>query len=230
MATNVFGAGTAVPDAAQSQLWSWITGGTLHAAAANVARARALLAAAGWRDTDGDGILDKGGIPFRVSVIYASNGAARPKFAVQSQAMWKTIGVSAELHPAPGQDWNARRQKGDFDIDITGSNQDASPSSLVEAWSCASAQRAGSLNVAHWCDPTFDRLVSTATTSRGGVGTWRAVLDRMASQHPAAFLASPSTIAAVHGRFDNVLIMPVRQWLYLWQWRIRPGAAIARDR
>lgn len=59
---------------------------------------------------------------------------------------------------------------------------------------------------------------------------WRAVLERMASQHPAAFLAAPTIVAAVHVRYENAPILPARQWLALWQWRIRPGAAIARDR
>ena len=230
MASNVFGAGTAVPDAAQSLLWSWMSGGTIRGASANSARARVLLAAAGWRDSDGDGVLDKGGAPFRIVVIYNEQSANRTKLAIQSQAAWKAVGVQADLQPSPGSKWFDMHNKGQFDVDFTGANQDASPSSLIEAWSCTSSNLPGSLNVAHWCDPTFDRLVRAAVTSRGAAGNWRAVLDRMANQHPAAFLAAPPPVAAVHTRLDNALIMPVRQWLYLWQWHIRPGAAIARDR
>ncbi len=229
MAGLVYGPGTAVPDAAQSLLWSWITGGTIRSAPPNLAKARALLAAAGWRDTDGDGVLDRGGVAFRVSVIYPDS-PTRTKLAVQSQAMWKALGVAADLHSFPGPQWQERHFRGEFDIDFAGANQDASPLSLIEAWSCASARRPGSLNVARWCDPAFDQLLTKAVAGRGAVADWRAVLDRMTSQHPAAFLASPAIVAAIHQRYENAPILPARQWLALWQWRIRPGAAIARDR
>lgn len=229
MAVNAFGPGTAAPDAAQSQLWSWITGGTIRTTPPNVGRARALLAAAGWRDSDGDGVLDKGGVPLRLVVNYPEPSAQRKAFAIQAQAMWKTIGVQAELHGYPGPDWVAHRNAGQFDVDIGGVNQDASPISLSEAWSCASSRR-GQGNVAHWCDPVFDQLMLKAVTARNPVPAWRAVLDRMASQHPAAFLAAPPNVVAVSARFDNVTILPLKQWLSLWHWRIRPGAAIARDR
>ena len=43
MARGVFGPATGVPDAAQSQLWSWVTGGALQGVTRNLPRARALL-------------------------------------------------------------------------------------------------------------------------------------------------------------------------------------------
>jgi hypothetical protein len=52
----------------------------------------------------------------------------------------------------------------------------------------------------------------------------------MSSQHPAIFLAAPVNLVAVNTRYDNVAVLPVRQWLALWQWRVRPGAELARDR
>ena len=230
MATVIYGTTALVPDAAESQLWSWITGGSISGAPQNLARARTLLAAAGWRDTDGDGTLDKGGVPLKLSVIYPETSAARVAFALQVQAMWKTVAVAADLQPVPGPVWVSRRNSGQFDVDIVTVNQDASPSSLVESWSCASARAPGSSNKAHWCDPAFDQLVDAALRSSKPVDAWRSVLKRMADQHPAAFLAAPSNVVAVHTRYDNVTVLPVRQWLSLWQWRVKTSAALARDR
>lgn len=230
MAAAVFGPTAEVPDAAESQLWSWITNGAISGTPQNLARARTLLAAAGWRDSDGDGTLDKGGVPLRLVVIYPEVSASRVAFALQVQAMWKVAGVAADLQPVPGPVWVSRRNNGQFDVDLVTVNQDASPGSLVESWSCATARAAGSSNKGHWCDPTFDQLIDAALRPTAPAQSWRSVLQRMAATHPAAFLASPSNVVAVHTRYENVTIRPVRQWLSLWQWRVKPSAALARDR
>ena len=54
IAHAAYGPATRVPDAAQSQAWNWVNAGPVAPAKQNVARARAMLAAAGWKDTDHD--------------------------------------------------------------------------------------------------------------------------------------------------------------------------------
>ena len=229
IAHDVFGATAAVPDAAQSQLWSWITGG-ISGQPANVARAKALLAAAGWRDANGDGILDRNGTPFHIKVLYPSVSAARVTIAAKVQQMWRTIGVDAELDPQAIPVVQQRLPAGQWDLYLNSVNQDPTPSSLVQSWSCTTAKQPGTSNYAHWCDSTFDRLVTTARTAKDQAAAWRAALARMTAQHPAIFIAAPSNMIAVHSRLDNVIIWPSHAWLSLWQWRVRPEAAISRDR
>lgn len=230
IAQTTYGAGTPVPDAAQSQIWSWITPGGIKPGPPDAARARMLLAAAGWRDTDGDGVLDKNGTPLRFGIMYAASSAARNTIALQVQQMWRAVGVQADLDRIEGSVMRGRVFSGQFDIWINGVGQDPTPSSLVQSWSCGSARQPGSTNYAHWCDSTFDRLVAGATVARNQPAAWRGVLARMASQHPAVFIAAPSNLVAVHRRYDNVIIWPSRAWLSLWQWRVRPEAALPRDR
>ena len=43
-------------------------------------------------------------------------------------------------------------------------------------------------------------------------------------------LAAPMNQVAVHARYANVQIWPTKSWLSLWQWRVRPDAALPRDR
>jgi peptide/nickel transport system substrate-binding protein len=230
IARNIFGDAVRVPNAAQSQLWSWITGGTISTAAPDTARARALLADAGWQDSNGDGVLDRHGVPLALDLIYPGTSAPRDAFAVQAEARWKALGVAVRLERLEGPVWGQRHSTGKFDIDIVAVQQDPSPSSLAQSWSCAAANQAGSSNVAHWCDPVFDSLRSVAETAPDGIAAWRAVLDRMASQYPAIFIAAPANVVAVHRRFDRAEVMPVKQWIALWQWRVRPGADLPRDR
>ena len=88
-------------------------------------------------------------------------------------------------------------------MDLALAIQDPSPMGVVQSWSCGSAKAAGTSNVAHWCDPEFDQLVSTAVL-KGDPAAWRSAFARMSADHPAVFLAAPVNLVAVHTRFDNV--------------------------
>lgn len=229
IARATFGDSTPVPDAAQSQLWSWITSG-IRATPTNVVRARALLAQAGWRDANGDGVLDKDGVPLRFALVYPSSSAFRHTIALQVQQMWRAVGAQVDLDRVEPAVYRPRVEGSQWDIVVQRVGQDPTPSSLVQSWSCDAARRPGSTNFARWCDSTFDRLVKTASVAKNQAASWRAVLARMTAQHPAVFLAAPRAQVAVHRRFDNVTIWPSHAWLSLWQWRVKSEAALPRDR
>lgn len=229
IARTTFGPSAQVPDAAQSQLWGWITGGAVTAPSANVARARALLAQAGWRDPNGDGILRKNGLPLRLNVLYASSSEANNRIALEAQPLWHAIGADVQLDRVEGAVLQKRIPGGQFDLWINRVGQDPTPSSLVQSWSCASAHQLVSTNYAHWCDSTFDRLVMAATTAKDQPKAWRAALGEMAAQHPAIFIAAPGNPIAIHQRFENATLWPSHTWLSIWQWRVRAGAALPRD-
>ena len=59
----------------------------------NVERAKKLLADAGWKDTDGDGIVDKDGKPLAIDFVYYSGRAELPLYAEATQADAKKIGI-----------------------------------------------------------------------------------------------------------------------------------------
>ena len=229
VATGAFGSSTLAPDAVRSQAWNWL-GGVPAPARANLRAARALLAEAGWRDTDGDGVLDRNGAPLELRIIYPGPSASRSVIAVQVERMLDAAGVRAVLEPLEGPVWFAKRRAGDFDIDISAVNQDASPYSLVQAWSCTAASQPITSNVGRWCDAEFDRLLAGAATQRDPNAGYRAALERMADWRPAVVVAAPINIVAVHTRLEQVRIRPIKAFTDLWRWRVRPGAALARDR
>ncbi|MEP6590054.1 MAG: peptide ABC transporter substrate-binding protein [Gemmatimonadota bacterium] len=228
LAQSVFPRGVVVPDAAQSQIWGWMTPRGITAAGQDIVRARALLADAGWRDSDGDGILDRNGQPLRMSVLVPPG--VRQTISVPAQQMWRAVGVQADLEQVDRSTYTAREKAGRFDIDLAGANQDPAPSSLVQSWSCATAAAPGTSNVGHWCDPEFDRRLRAAESSTKPLAAWGAVLSRMTAWHPAIFLMAPVNVIAVHQRLTNVTIWPSKSWRSLWLWRVRPEAALPRDR
>jgi peptide/nickel transport system substrate-binding protein len=58
-------------------------------------RARELLEEAGWKDTDGDGIRDKDGRPFRFEILNHTGNRQREDATVIAQEQLREIGVSA---------------------------------------------------------------------------------------------------------------------------------------
>lgn len=230
MTNGIFGPSAGVPDAAQSQIWAWVTGGRMEGAVRDLAKARTLLGAAGWRDANGDGILDRNGSPLRLVMMYPNTSGARHSFALQAQAMWREAGVDVQLERVERAAFIERMNTGRFDLVIDGGNQDPTPSSLTQRWSCAAAADSASLNKLRWCDPTFDRLLAAAETAADPIAAYRAALARMASEVPAIVLAAPLNQVAVHRRYTNVQVWPTKSWLSLWQWRVRPDAALPRDR
>ena len=60
-------------------------------------KAKTLLAEAGWKDTDGDGVLDKDGKPFTFTIRTNQGNEERKKIAEIIQRRLKEIGVVADI-------------------------------------------------------------------------------------------------------------------------------------
>lgn len=228
IAATSFGPSAQIPEGLRSQAWYWL-GGASVGGRLDSTRALALLRAAGWRDSDRDGVLDKDGRALSLTLIYPVQSALFAGIAVQVQQMWRRFGINVVLEPIDGPVWFERRRAGRFDIDIVGVEQDPSPSSLSQSWSCASARQTGSTNVGHWCDPEFDRLRDAAPSAVDPDVAFRSALVRFGEWRPAIPFA-PANRVVVHRRYDNVIVRPSRAWTELWRWRIRPGAELPRDR
>jgi peptide/nickel transport system substrate-binding protein len=58
-------------------------------------KAKALLAEAGWTDTDGDGIVDKDGQSLSFELLYAGGTTTADQMVAYMQDAWAEIGVAA---------------------------------------------------------------------------------------------------------------------------------------
>lgn len=198
----------------------WIRDPSLHTAAPDPAGARELLRSRGWRDSDGDGILDRDGRPLRLRLNYPATSATRGQMALQVQEQLRQVGIGIELNRLDAPVWMSRRNQGDFDIDFASASLDPSPSGLVQSWSCEG--RSGS-NVAQYCNPLVDSLLGAAQSRRvNALQTYRAAVHTIVADIPAIFLFAPVNPVAIHGRFNNVALRPDSPWASLWRWTIRP--------
>jgi peptide/nickel transport system substrate-binding protein len=221
-----YGDFSAVAEGPVAQL-HWIRDPGVRAVRYDRPGAAALLAARGWRDSDGDGVRDRNGQRLTLRLNYPAPSAPRAMIAQLAQEQLRAIGVRIELVRLDGPVWAERRAKGEFDIDFSSASLDPSPAGLVQSWSCAG--RSGS-NVGQYCNPQVDSLMERAITGRGDVRRlWRDAVRAVNQDVPAVFVFAPANAMAVHRRFANAVIRPEGWWSGLWRWRITPGQQLPRD-
>lgn len=191
------------------------------------ARARALLRTRGWRDTDGDGIVEKNGSPLVLRMMYPGSNVPRVALAEPIQQMLRAIGVKMELDRLDPPVWVERRAKGQFDIDFSQTTFDPTPSGLVQSWSCAGI---GGSNRAEICDADFDQALGAAVRATDNLASlWRTAIGTLQANAAAAFIFAPTQTVVVHTRFRNVVVRPDMPWAHLWRWSVDPAQRLPRD-
>jgi peptide/nickel transport system substrate-binding protein len=205
----------------------WIRHGAPKPERQNVAESRRLLAAAGWTDSDGDGVLDREGRPLSLRLALPGTSAPRRQMGLLIQEQLRQIGIKIELQQLEFPVWSERRSAGNFDIDFTATNQDPSPSGLNQGWTCK-----GGTNVAKYCNPRVDSLIEHAVLGRDDPRqAWMAVLRQIEADAPATFLYAPTLVYAVKRSLRNVTITPASSWQMLRKWSVGPPAVSQpRDR
>ena len=216
----IFGSYGEVPYGPASPIL-WIRHGAPRPERQDLPEARRLLTAAGWRDTDGDGTLDREGHPLTLSLSLPNTSAIRKQMSALIQEQLRGIGIRLELQQYEFPVWTERRTAGDFDLDFVSLSQDPSPTGLSQSWTCN-----GGNNVARYCDPRVDSLIEQAVLGRGDPAErWHAVLRQIEADAPAVFLYAPTYVYAVSRRFRNVSLSPVSSWLLLREWSVAPASS-----
>ena len=85
----------------------------------NPENAKKLLAEAGWKDTNGDGYVDKNGKNLEIDFVFYSGRAELPLYAEATQADAKKIGIKVNMKNVDYNVLDPMRQKGQFDLIIS---------------------------------------------------------------------------------------------------------------
>ena len=118
--------------------------------------AERLLAEAGWRDTDRDGVLDKDGVPFRfVITIPSGNSVNEAMVLLYKQALYRA-GIEMELQKIEWSVYAARLRNHEFDACMLGWSGDVEDDPY-QVWH--STQVEGGSNYINYQNPEVDRLI-----------------------------------------------------------------------
>jgi peptide/nickel transport system substrate-binding protein len=188
------------------------------------AKAAALLDAAGWKDTDGDGLRDRDGVPFKFRLFMRSGERASRSIALILRSELKKVGVDMEIVPL---EWTTMVDfifKRNFDAASLAFQmpveEDAYP-----VWHSSSADTGS--NFFGLKDPKIDMLVERARTEFDA-GT-RAVIfhevqKRLYELQPCAFLFSMPSFTSIAKRFENVIDYKLGPDMY--EWKVGPGPVL----
>ena len=174
-------------------------------------KARELLADAGWKDTDGDGILDKDGQPFVFEIITNQGNEIRAKCAEIIQRRLGEIGVKVKIRilewAAFVNDFINKRR---FDATILGWTIPLDPD-IYDVWH-SSKMGPQELNFISYKNDEVDTLIEK------GRGTFnqkerKKYYDRIqeifAEEQPYLFLYVPDALPIIHARFRGIEPAPL---------------------
>ena len=185
---------------------TWPYHPTLKPVACDPAAARALLEEAGFRDTDGDGVLDRDGKPLAFTILTNQGNEERILTATLIQGQLREIGVAVEIRVV---EWAAFIRefvnKGRFDAVMLGWTITSDPD-IYQVWHSSQAVDGG-LNFTRYKNPELDRLLEEARTTPDQETRkrlyWR-VQEVLADDQPYCFLYVPYSLPVVQKRFRGI--------------------------
>ncbi|MEM6761107.1 MAG: peptide ABC transporter substrate-binding protein [Pseudomonadota bacterium] len=146
------------------------TAGNTHCFTQDIAGANAMLDAAGWVDSDGNGIRDKDGVELRI-LYQTSTNAVRQDFQALIKEWWSQIGVETELRNLdasvffggdPGSPDTFQKFYADVEMYANTFNG-TDPQQYLAAYRCGTEPRPDSQwqgeNINRFCDPEYDALI-----------------------------------------------------------------------
>jgi peptide/nickel transport system substrate-binding protein len=194
------------------------------------ARAAQLLDVAGWKDSDGDGVREKGGVKLAFRLATPTTSAIRRMYAQLLQAQYRGFGVDVQIDELDNTVLGERAQTGQFDAALASWQTDPSAiSSLPEIWT---ASGSGGNNWGRYHDPVFEALLeqATAASREESRRLWQVALRRLNEEAAGIWLYAVSNVATIHSRIADVRIRPDSWWALVRTWKIPPDRQIERDR
>ncbi len=193
-----------------------------------------LLEEVGWRDSDGDGIRDRGGSPLRIQVDYISADQTRQDVLVAIQSMLRQVGVDIVPRAYERSAWVERLRSRDFQGSswgwgwgpgVVGPNAEMVFHS--RSLPPSGANFAGSNN------PRIDLLIDSVLVTTDTTAlrtTWRELEQEMIDDAVYAPLYLDPELFGIHRRFENVSFRGIEWWEDVPYWHVPVEGRLSRDR
>jgi peptide/nickel transport system substrate-binding protein len=189
---------------------TWAYNPAVNALPYDLARARQLLAEAGWTERDADGYLLKNGKPFAFEILSNQGNDERKKVAEIIQAALRELGLKVDLRMV---EWatllKEHVRKRNFDVFVLGWGLGRDPDMFNLFHS--SKTRPEDFNVASYDNPEVDRLLEKgrATCFQEERATYyHRVHELLAEDLPVIFLYHRDALPVVSSRVRGVKPSP----------------------
>lgn len=176
-----------------------------------------ILAEKGWEDSDGDGILDRDGQPFRFTLHTNQGNQRRADVSQILQQQWRRIGVDARIQILEFNTLTANLTSGDFEATIGGWSVGLSPD-LTPLWAPESP-----FNYTRYQSPEVTRLIErarSAPTFEAAAPIWREAATRIVDDQPYTWLFYMDSVDGVNNRLRDTKIDTYGPYQNTWEWWI----------
>jgi peptide/nickel transport system substrate-binding protein len=186
--------------------------------------ARLLLGAAGWRDSDGDGVLDREGVPFAFTIVTNAGNFQRQTAAEIIQRRLGEIGITVKIKIV---EWSAFLKEfidqRDFDAVLLGWGLSLDPDPH-DIWH-SSKTKPGEFNFVSYRNAHVDALIEEGRRTfdpaeRGRI--YREVHRTLYDEQPYMFLFVPDALPILHHRFQGVRLTPLGLGYNFIDWTVPP--------
>ncbi|HXU44235.1 MAG TPA: ABC transporter substrate-binding protein [Thermoanaerobaculia bacterium] len=207
----------------------WAHDKTIQPLPYDPAQAKKLLEESGFRDRDGDGVLDREGRPFRFELLTNSGNQQRVDAGVMIQDQLKQVGVAVVPRVVEFNALAAQLDGGTFDAVTIGLGMDTSLD-LTTAFDSRAIQDGN--NFARYAHPEMDRLLATAA-SQPDIDKTVPILHRIEAlvqrDQPWTYLWESQRLMAINRRVHDVQPSPAFVLFNLRSWWVEPaGTGAAR--
>jgi peptide/nickel transport system substrate-binding protein len=185
-------------------------------------QAKRILASKGWRDANGDGVLEKDGKPFSFALMTNTSNQRRADAAQIIQQMWKRIGVDAQIKGMEFNTMQEAMQNHDFQAVLSGWNVALGPEFPALTFGTGAPY-----NFTVYSNPAVDRLFERArsrSTAEQADSAWQAAAVLLIRDQPYSWLYYLDTVDALRDRLKNTRINTYGAYQNTWEWWI-PKAA-----
>jgi len=190
------------------------------------AAARALLADAGWRDTNGDGIVDRDGRPLTIELLAPAENEVRQDLALLVQEDLRRVGVAASPRIVEWGTLLAALDDGDFD-GVINLWEEPTQIDLGEIWHSPPPGEA-TFNFGRYRNPEVDRLLEEVA----GIADFadqKPILDRIqeliVADQPYTFLVENVQLSAHSTRLAGAEINAATPYFNADEWFVTTGTS-----
>jgi len=184
------------------------------------ARARELLAAGGWTDSDGDGTLDKNGVPLRFEVLTNSSNQIRQDIQVILQNQLRRVGVDARPRVVEFNTELEMETSHEFDACLGAAGIDTS---LDMSFFFHSRSADGGYNFGVYSNPEVDRVLEEIVEQPDQLSA-RPLFDRLQEllheDQPFAFLYVPKKLMAGRKTLRHVDPNALSPFFHIAEWEL----------
>lgn len=174
-------------------------------------QAKRQLAEAGWRDTDGDGILEKDGVKFVFTMLQIAASPIQQKMLPLIKESMAAAGIDMKIENVEWSVYLQRLNQRRFDASCLGWSSPFEPD-MYQIWHSSQADRKESSNYIGFRNAEADTLIEEMRRTfdrKRRIEIAHAFARLLHDEQPYTFLFVPYSLVAQSGRYRNVHVFPV---------------------